>query len=95
MVGLNPKEVSILYVEYAERRTNHRILFRFGLLYEYSNLECECIYAIYRVTQAEYDIHICMAASQEYVNPYSTRRVSIDRLSGVGASAGVCLLPRG
>jgi len=48
----------------------------FGLLYEYSHLECERIYAIYRVTQAEYDIRIRMAASQKYVNTYSTRRVS-------------------
>jgi len=46
-----------------------------GPLYEYSNLEYERIYVIYRVTQAEYDTRILMAASQEYVNTYSTRRV--------------------
>jgi len=29
----------------------------------------------YRVRQAEYGIHILVAASQEYVNTYSTRRL--------------------
>jgi len=47
-----------------------------GLLYEYSNLEYERIYVIYRVTQAEYDIRVFIAASQEYVNTYSTRRAT-------------------
>jgi len=64
-----------LHVEYAERRKKYRILFMCGPLYEYSNLEYERIYVIYRVTQAEYDTRILMAASQEYVNTYSTRRV--------------------
>jgi len=48
----------------------------FSLLYEYSNLEYVRIYVIYRGTQAEYVIRIRMAASQEYVNTYSTRRLS-------------------
>ena len=56
-------------------RIKYGILFRFCLFYEYSNLEYQCIYVIYRVLQAEYDIHIPVAASQEYVNTYSTRRV--------------------
>jgi len=34
------------------------------------------IYVIYRITQAEYVIHIRMAASQEYVNTYSRLRLS-------------------
>jgi len=42
-----------------------------------SNLENVHIYVIYRVTQAEYVIRILMAASQEYVNHYSTRRVRV------------------
>jgi len=31
---------------------------------------------IYRVIKAEYDIHVRVAASQENVNTYSTRRVA-------------------
>ena len=56
-----------------ENRVNP--LFMFGLF-------CECIYleyvqvpVIYRVNQAEYFVHIHVAASQEYVNTYSTRRL--------------------
>jgi len=48
----------------------------FSLLYEYSNLEYVRIYGIYRITQAEYVIRIRMAASQQYVNTYSTHRVN-------------------
>jgi len=48
----------------------------FNLLYEHSNLEDQRIYAIYGVLQAEYDIHILVAESQENVNTYSTRRIS-------------------
>jgi len=47
----------------------------YSLLYEYSNLEYIRIYVIERITQAEYVIRIIMAASQEYVNTYSTRRL--------------------
>jgi len=32
---------------------------------------------MYRVNQAQYVIHILVAASQEYVNTYSTRRVRV------------------
>ena len=34
---------------------------------------------VYRVHQAEYGIHILVAASQEYVNTYSTRRPMVLR----------------
>jgi len=40
----------------------------FSLLYDYSNLEYQHIYVICRVLQEENDIHIRVAASQEYVN---------------------------
>jgi len=46
----------------------------FGLLHEYSNLEYVHMYVTYRITQAEYATRILMAASQEYVNTYSTPR---------------------
>jgi len=46
----------------------------FSLFCEYVHLEYECIYAICRVHQAEYVIHILVAASHEYVNTYSARR---------------------
>jgi len=71
-----PGGMSSLHVEYAERRKKYHILFMFRLFYEYSNLEYVHICVIYRVTQAEYDIRLRMAASQEYVNTYSTRRMS-------------------
>jgi len=50
------------------------ILFIFTLFYEYSTLEYVHIHVIfiYRVHQAEYGIRILVAASQEYVNTYST-----------------------
>ena len=51
------------------------ILFIFSLFYEYSNLEYVHIHVIRRVNQAEYVIRVLVAASQEYVNTYSTRRV--------------------
>jgi len=37
-------------------------------------LEYVHIHVIYRVNQAEYVMRICVAASHEYVNVYSTRR---------------------
>jgi len=49
----------------------------FSLVYEYSYVECILIHGIYRVDQAEYVIRIRAAASQEYVNTYSTRRTVI------------------
>jgi len=63
-----------LHVEYAERGTDNGILLKCSLFCEYSNLECVHIHGIYRVDQAEYVIRIRAAASQEYVNTYSTRR---------------------
>jgi len=56
------------------RRIKHDIIFRLGLFYEYSNLEYVPLHVIYRVNQAEYGIRILVAASQEYVNTYSTCR---------------------
>ena len=54
-------------------RIQHGILFRFSLFYEYSDLEYVHIYGIYRVNPEEYVVRILVAASQEYVNTYSTR----------------------
>jgi len=45
----------------------------FNLFCEYRNLEYVRVPVVYRVNQAEYGIHILVAASQEYVNTYSTR----------------------
>jgi len=64
-----------LGVEYAEQRIKDGILFIFSSLHGYSNLEYEHMHVIYRVHQAEYGIRILVAASQEYANTYSTRRV--------------------
>jgi len=64
-----------LYVEYAGGGIAYGIIFRFSLLYAYGNLECVRIHVICRVNQTEYGIRILVAASQEYVNTYSTRRV--------------------
>jgi len=50
------------------------ILFIRSPFYDYSNLECVYVPVEYRVHQAEYVIHIRLAASQEYVNTHSTRR---------------------
>jgi len=69
-----------LHVEYAGGRITYGILFIFSLFYEYSNLESVHLHIIYRVQQAEYGIRIRVAAPQEYVNTYSTRRVR-NRLS--------------
>jgi len=68
--------VNPLRVEYAERGTKYGIIFIFCLFCEYINLEYVRVSVIYRVHQAEYGIHILVAASQEYVNTYSTRRVN-------------------
>jgi len=48
------------------------LLFRCSLFCEYINLEYVRIHIIYRVHQTEYTILV--AAPQEYVNTYSTRR---------------------
>jgi len=63
------------HVEYAERRIKYSILFVFRPFHEYSNLEYEHVPVWYRVHQAEYGIHIRVAASQECVKTYSTRRL--------------------
>jgi len=51
-----------------------RCIISINLFCEYTNLEYVHIHVIYRVDQAEYGIHIRVAASQKYVNTYSTRR---------------------
>jgi len=63
------------HVEYAGGSIQYGTLFVFSLLYEYSNLEYEHIPVYYRVHSVEYGIHIRVAASQEYVKTYSTRRM--------------------
>ena len=68
--------VSSLHVEYAERGNAYGILFIFSVLCEYARLEYVRIHVVYRVNQAEYGIHILEVAPPEYVNIYSTRRVS-------------------
>jgi len=64
------------HVDTRSAEKKYRIIFMFGLLYEYSSLEYERIYVMFRVTQAEYDTRILMAASQECVNTYSTPRTA-------------------
>jgi len=54
-----------LHVEYAERRRQSGILFIASLFCDYSNLEYVRGPVIYRVNQAEYVIHVLVAASQE------------------------------
>jgi len=51
-----------LHVEYAKERMKYVLLFRCGLLYEYSNLECVRIHGISRIHQAECGIHIRVVA---------------------------------
>jgi len=63
-----------LRVESAERGTKYGILFVFSLFCEYINLEYVRVPVTYRVDQAEHVVLILVAASQEYVNTYSTRR---------------------
>jgi len=63
-----------LHVEYAGGETQYGILFIVSLFHEYSNLEYVHIHAIYKVNQEEYAIRILVAASQKYVNTYSTSR---------------------
>ena len=80
--GNRRKGVDTLHVEYAERRSEYGILFIFyNLFCEYINLAYVRVPVIYKIHQAEYVIHIRVAASQESVNTYSTRRV--DTLRGV------------
>jgi len=70
------RRLPALHVEYAEQRLNYGVLFTFSPSYEYSHLEYEHVPVEYRVHQAEYGIHIRVAASHEYVNTYSTRRLT-------------------
>ena len=51
-----------LHVEYAEQRIKYGILSRFSPFYEYSNLEYVRVPVVHRVNQAEYVIHIRVAA---------------------------------
>jgi len=61
-----------LQVEYAKKKV---ILFMLSPVRENINLESVRFPVIYRVNQAEYGIHILVAASQEYENTYSTLRM--------------------
>jgi len=71
-----PSPVTGLHLEYAERGKEYGILFILSLLYVYMPLEYVRVPVIYRVRQAEYLIYILVAVSQEYVNTYSTPRVT-------------------
>ena len=64
----------ILHVEYVERITTHGIVLMFSPVYEHSNFEYKHVPVEYRVYGAECGTHIRVAASQEYVNTYSTCR---------------------
>jgi len=68
--------LTTLRVEYAERGKSYGILFIFSLFCEYGNFEYVHIHVIYRVNQAEYVIYFLLFAPQEYVNTYSTRRLT-------------------
>jgi len=67
---------SCLHVEYTERGKEYGIIFILSLFCENSHLEYIRIYVKYRVHQAEYVVHVVVVASQEYLNIYSTSRVS-------------------
>jgi len=60
-----------------KRGTEYGFLFLLRLFCEYIYLEYVHIHVIYRVDQAEYVIHVRVAAPQEYVNIYATRRFVI------------------
>jgi len=84
--------------ELGSTRFKYGILFIFGLFHEYSNLEYVHIHGIYKVNQAENVVHILVVAPQEYVNIYSTRRLtthsSLRLVSDYHAAPIVpCLLP--
>jgi len=86
-VGVRGGGLSNLHVEYAERGKEYGILYIFSLVCEYIQLEYVRIYVIHRVDQAEYGIHVLVVAPHEYVNIYSTRRVSEQRASSSGGSS--------
>ena len=58
-------KVSTLHVEYAGGGIQYGILFISSLFYGYNTLEYVHIHVIYRAHQAEYDIRMHVAASQE------------------------------
>jgi len=68
--------MSSLHVKYAERGKEYGILFIFSLFCEYIHLESVGIHVMYRVHQAKFGIHVRVVAPQEYVNIYSTCRMS-------------------
>jgi len=68
--------VTRLHVEYAEQRIKYGILSIFNRVCEYIHLEYVHIHGIYRIHQAEYGIHVLVVAQHEYVNIYSTCRVT-------------------
>jgi len=71
-----------LHVEYAKRRKAYGILFIISPFHEFSNLEYVHVPIEHRVHQAEYVIHIRVAASQECVNTDSKcRRLTLDRFT--------------
>ena len=73
----SPKETDGNVCEYAERGRQYGIRCILSLFCEYIHLEYVRIYIYYRVSQAEYVIHILVVAPQEYVKIYSTRRRGI------------------
>jgi len=70
------EEANTLYVEYVERGKEDGTLFIVSLFCEYIQFEYVNIHVIYRGNQAEYGIQILVVAPQEYVNIYSTRRLT-------------------
>ena len=56
------QQVASLHVEFAERRIKYDSLFICSPFSEYSNLEHVHVLVEYRVNQAEYGIHILVAA---------------------------------
>ena len=77
IVEAHEERVGGLHVEYAERSIEYGIIFIFSPVYEYSNLAYDHVPVECRVHRAEYVIRIRVAASQEYVNTYSTSRVGV------------------
>jgi len=75
--------VGTLHVKCAESRNNSVF---YACLACFMNRTCKhlCYIQSYTVTQAEYSIRIRMAASQEYVNTYFTRRVGTSEYTGGG-----------
>jgi len=68
---------------------NTVFLFMLSLFCEYGNLQYLHVHVIHRVNQAEYGIRIRVAASQEDVNLFLTRRVGV-RVVADDWESGVC-----